>query len=67
MVSLVEVQKKSVRLTETTAFKQQFGTYNPKTKKYALRTIWSSMLNSFPFLGKLIVRITPRSLASKQS
>ncbi|KIM95344.1 hypothetical protein OIDMADRAFT_45246 [Oidiodendron maius Zn] len=35
-------------------FIQKFGSYNSSTKKYALPAYMTSLLNSFPFFGKLI-------------
>ncbi|OKL61906.1 hypothetical protein UA08_02624 [Talaromyces atroroseus] len=34
-----------------TAYKKQFGTYNPSTGAYAIPTYWTSLLNSLNFIG----------------
>ena len=38
------------------AFVKRFGEYNAKTHTYAISSTLTSILNSFPYLGKLIVR-----------
>ncbi|KUL90293.1 hypothetical protein ZTR_01918 [Talaromyces verruculosus] len=37
-----------------TGFINQFGTYNPKTKAYAISSTHTSLLSSLPFIGKWI-------------
>lgn len=34
-----------------TAYKKQFGDYDPKTKTWAISTYWTSLLNSLNFIG----------------
>lgn len=36
------------------AFDRQYGTYNPQTGKYALKTVWLSMFASLPLLGMAV-------------
>jgi hypothetical protein len=50
----------SLKTDSHSAFVERFGTYNETTKKYAIAAYLTSILNSFPYLGKLIVR--PRTI-----